>query len=82
MKKIVFLFTIVCLLGSCVAASEGDVQESEYSSLYINDGKDDVTRVVNALPFDYAGHSYIYFNAPNGDGQILHDPDCKKCERQ
>lgn len=34
---------------------------------------------IEVFRFNYGGHTYISFN---GDKEILHDPDCKKCKSE
>ena len=61
MKKLIFLFAVVCLTSCVAATQEQDIKSVEYfQSIY---------------KFDYEGHQYILFRKWDISG-IVHDPNC------
>lgn len=83
MSKKILISIILILIGFIIylMISPETTEINDYRSIhsvdteYIDNSFRSITR------FTYEGHDYLVFKYRGGTGQILHDPDCRKCKQ-
>lgn len=73
MKKVLFLLSLIFLCGC------------EDSSTTVGINKEGVIPFASITHFEYNNHQYIKFDEFQGSssvGGVVHDPDCKYCNKK
>lgn len=79
MKKILLFIGLLGIV-SCRPVEEGEIKQAKSTVLEIE--SDRCWYSIDAIRFNYGGHTYISFNGNNNIAEILHDPDCGKCKME